>query len=289
MNLKNLKKFKGFTLVELIVVMAIFGIIMFAAMQLLLPVGNQFRSTAEYEGARASIDNTNRYITGTLRYADRVWVYYGKDYTNADQSIDDTTINNSVNDFADLYFKDNYDLQQMDINVLSFDNKNQAINLYTYTNTANSSTFNFVSKINPINDAINGDYSFKYYLGEYDYIDLNDGNGYKINKLSNNIANTTKVSVTIDIFKKYANGTTKALEQCSVVSFAPVNAQKTESIIRHRLDASNNWETDVSDGSYLCDSITGIDRFKSFVNLNSGVTPEFDDSFYIIYTLPSKY
>jgi prepilin-type N-terminal cleavage/methylation domain-containing protein len=283
------KKVKGFTLVELIVVVAIFSIIMGAALQLLIPVGEQFTSTAEYEGARAAIDNTNRYVTGTLRYADRVWVYYGKDYTNADQSIDDSTISSCVSDFSTTYFKNNYKIEATDINVLAFDNKNQEVKLYTYSNTAGSDVFNYVSTTNPLNEALDTDYSFKYYLGEYDYIDLNDGKGYTINPLSNTIANTSKVSVTIDVFKKYSNGTTKALEQCSVVSFAPVNAQKTESVIRYRLDGSGAKETDASDGAYLCDSINGIDRFRSFYNEVSGNTPEVDDSFFIVYTLPKKY
>ena len=43
------KQLKGFTLVELVVVMAIFSMIMFGAMQLMDPVSKIFQRTSNYE------------------------------------------------------------------------------------------------------------------------------------------------------------------------------------------------------------------------------------------------
>jgi prepilin-type N-terminal cleavage/methylation domain-containing protein len=59
MKLNFKKKIKGFTLIELIIVMAIFGAIMAAAVGLMSPVSKVFRNTAQYEQTRAAIDNTH--------------------------------------------------------------------------------------------------------------------------------------------------------------------------------------------------------------------------------------
>ena len=69
------KKLKGFTLIELIVVLAIFSMVMFGALALILPVSNQFRSTVRFENVRANLDNIRLYIEGSLRYADRAYLY----------------------------------------------------------------------------------------------------------------------------------------------------------------------------------------------------------------------
>lgn len=81
------KKLKGFTLIELIVVLAIFSMVMFGALALILPVSNQFRSTVRFENVRANLDNIRLYIEGSLRYADRVHVYTGANGMNVDDAV----------------------------------------------------------------------------------------------------------------------------------------------------------------------------------------------------------
>ena len=71
------KQLKGFTLVELVVVMAIFSMIMFGAMQLMDPVSKIFQRTSNYETSAATVDNVKRYIEGSIRYADFINVYEG--------------------------------------------------------------------------------------------------------------------------------------------------------------------------------------------------------------------
>lgn len=68
---------KGFTLIELIVVVAIFSMIMFGAMQLMDPVSKIFQRTSNYETSAATVDNVKRYIEGSIRYADFINVYEG--------------------------------------------------------------------------------------------------------------------------------------------------------------------------------------------------------------------
>ena len=94
------KMLKGFTLVELVVVMAIFSMIMFGALALILPVSNQFRSTVKFENVRSNLDNIRLYIEGSLRYADRVHIYTG---------TDGSSIGTAVDKFVDAYkFNGNY-------------------------------------------------------------------------------------------------------------------------------------------------------------------------------------
>jgi prepilin-type N-terminal cleavage/methylation domain-containing protein len=83
--LKNKAKLKGFTLVELIVVVAIFGLIMTAALSIMKPVGDLFVSTSKYETARANSDNVRQYIEENLKYADKFKTVVGTDSYPSDE------------------------------------------------------------------------------------------------------------------------------------------------------------------------------------------------------------
>lgn len=67
-----MKKLKAFTLVELIVVMAIFSMIAVGALALVKPSMELFGDTSEQEEVTACTDNIKRYIEDNLRYADRL-------------------------------------------------------------------------------------------------------------------------------------------------------------------------------------------------------------------------
>lgn len=70
-------KRKGFTLVELIIVVALFSIIMYSVIQLMNPVSKFFVRSSNFENTTACVDNMKRAIEGNLKYADRVRVYSG--------------------------------------------------------------------------------------------------------------------------------------------------------------------------------------------------------------------
>ncbi len=63
-------KVKGFTLIELIVVMAIFGIIMFGAMNLIRPVTKMMVQSDVYEGGNAAVTSISNYLEGELSTAE---------------------------------------------------------------------------------------------------------------------------------------------------------------------------------------------------------------------------
>ncbi|MBR3449057.1 MAG: type II secretion system protein [Oscillospiraceae bacterium] len=73
--MKMKQRLKGFTLVELVVVMALFSLIMFSVLQLLIPVSRFFVRSGNFESATACMDNMKIAIEGNLKYADRVRCY----------------------------------------------------------------------------------------------------------------------------------------------------------------------------------------------------------------------
>ena len=72
--MKLKKKVKGFTLIELIVVMALFGIIMFAAMSLMTPTGKIMNTTYSMEQKASTLLNAKDYLEQTFRYAEYIQI-----------------------------------------------------------------------------------------------------------------------------------------------------------------------------------------------------------------------
>ncbi len=135
--MKGKKNLKGFTLVELIVVMAVFGIIMLGAMQFLDPVNKMMKGASLQEANSATVDNIKRYFEGTLRYADAVYVHNGdlKYYDVSGAHIIDTSLPESarqqqaVEDFVNSCFTNRVDSSNDPIEgkvyVMKIDNDNQ--------------------------------------------------------------------------------------------------------------------------------------------------------------------
>lgn len=69
------KSFKAFTLIELIVVMAIFGIIMAGIMQMFQPINEVYASTSVVSSQRAAEQGIATYIAENVRYANHIGVY----------------------------------------------------------------------------------------------------------------------------------------------------------------------------------------------------------------------
>lgn len=70
--MKKKKSLKGFTLIELIVVIAVFGLILAAALSILGPVNNIYSTTYRYSDSVAIVDNVSMYIEDNLRYCNRM-------------------------------------------------------------------------------------------------------------------------------------------------------------------------------------------------------------------------
>ncbi|MGN0647171.1 MAG: type II secretion system protein J [Oscillospiraceae bacterium] len=137
------KRLSAFTLIETIIVMAIFSMIMFSVMQLMDPVSKYFVRGSNFENSTACLDNMRRCIEGNLMYADRIRAYAGFEpyiYTEGGVDVDgdgtdDITgvktssyapspvLKQQVSDFHTTYFKDRvcFDASGV-IYVICFDN-----------------------------------------------------------------------------------------------------------------------------------------------------------------------
>lgn len=78
---KTMKKIKrsrkGFTLIELIIVMAIFSIIMTLVMSFIDPVSKLMKKTSIRERTNSYVDNIGEYVDNSLRYAKFVQIHEG--------------------------------------------------------------------------------------------------------------------------------------------------------------------------------------------------------------------
>ncbi len=68
---------KGFTLIELIIVMAVFSILMVAVMSIISPLTKIVKRASLQQANNAAVDNIKRYMEGSIRYADCIEVYVG--------------------------------------------------------------------------------------------------------------------------------------------------------------------------------------------------------------------
>lgn len=72
--MKLRKKVKGFTLMELIVVMAIFSIVMFSALSLMTPTGKIMNTTYSMEQKASTLLNAKDYLEQTFHYAEYIQI-----------------------------------------------------------------------------------------------------------------------------------------------------------------------------------------------------------------------
>lgn len=69
------KKIRGFTLVELIIVMFIMTVLMAALMQLMKPIRSTYVDATYYEAQRTTQNGVVQYLTESLRYATNMGIY----------------------------------------------------------------------------------------------------------------------------------------------------------------------------------------------------------------------
>lgn len=131
-------KLKGFTLVELIVVMAIMSILMLAIMKMFQPIRNTYVDTTQYEAQRTAQNGVIQYITESVRYATDMGIYNDgvSSASNAvdnfaaayclDKNITDATGNAIIpyNDAGELLNIKNEIKKYADVIVIANDNGN---------------------------------------------------------------------------------------------------------------------------------------------------------------------
>lgn len=96
MNKLSKKTKKGFTLVELVIVMAVFGLLMVAVISIANPVSKIFKKAEFAEKSYSDSNNISLYIQNQLQYADNL-VIYTEDIEN--------DVDNMVKKFAEDYYE----------------------------------------------------------------------------------------------------------------------------------------------------------------------------------------
>lgn len=96
---------KGFTLVELIVVLAIFTILMAAVMSLIDPVSDIFKNTAVSEKTYAYANNIQTYLQSNLEYAESVVVATSDKIDQDGNGVDIGELNALVEQFRKNHFE----------------------------------------------------------------------------------------------------------------------------------------------------------------------------------------
>lgn len=90
------KKLKGFTLIELIIVLAIFSVILALVMSFIDPVSNLMKRASIKERTAAYVDNITEYVDNSIHYAKFMRVYEGG-YCE----INDSTNDHMLSDYSD--------------------------------------------------------------------------------------------------------------------------------------------------------------------------------------------
>lgn len=175
-------KVKGFTLIELIVVLATFSIIMFGALSLMNPVNKIFVTSSRTENISAASDNIRRYLELNLRYAECVAL------SNTAPSDEDLVrfVNQHYDGKLVLDENDNLVSASGSMYVIKIDNTNGGkISKTSYTYVAGDSKGEFTTDTSQaygttvtqvesrdweINKAFYDDYHFNISLGLYDLI-----------------------------------------------------------------------------------------------------------------------
>ncbi len=83
-----MKKIKGFTLIELIIVMAIFAILMAAIMRMFTPIRATYVDSTLYENQRTSQNGVVTYITESVRYATDLGMYTKNKVSTVSGAVD---------------------------------------------------------------------------------------------------------------------------------------------------------------------------------------------------------
>lgn len=161
------KNLKGMTLIELIVVMAIFSIIMLGAMQFFDPISRMMKRASVEDANSASIDNFKRYLENSLRYAECLEVCEGDLTDNNGNVIVGTTtesketifIKNFVkNHFTNMTVQGSEDPFKTRVRMLKIDNsKGGLVTEYEWDVTAGY-TYKIFDNKNPVMiDALDAD------------------------------------------------------------------------------------------------------------------------------------
>lgn len=267
-----MKKLKGFTLVELIVVLAIFSMIMAAVLSILQPVSDAYASTANYEHARASSDNVRTYVEDSLRYADRMKILINASSLSEAEGEASAMISGFKNaDGSDRIATGDTPVYIMELNNnTDSENRMGYVNVYQYTNGTSMTSSVFKS----INTNLYDQYGYNFKI-------CNDPSCPDPDCLGNFTEMNSQMQ--LEIFKY--NVKTSSYEDTTystTITFSMLNIRDRTEQFEIRYDADGNevvpGQAGYDDASIICP----VDKkcYQGIVDKGTG------NNIYFIYTLP---
>lgn len=139
------KNLKGFTLVELIIVMALMSILMLMVGLIMKPISQVFADTTAYTEDRYVMDGMAQYIDESLKYADKVWIHY--DYDS--QVVDGAFLENYMT--KDDYL--NIPIEKLQIIAIINDNSSGAFDTDDFMNNSGEQQMGRIYKSAYVNGA----------------------------------------------------------------------------------------------------------------------------------------
>ena len=180
--MKVSKKLKGFTLLELIIVIALFTIIMAAVMTLIDPVSKVMSKASIQEKNSSSVNVIKDYLEGSMKYSAFLTAYTGEFNGTVFNSKTIVDEEDAVEDFVDTYFDSridsNKDLAKGKVRVIEIDNTDggkiyESVYNFTAGDQINKpkvklqedSTGNPIHRTQAVNNNYYTDYSFYFDFG----------------------------------------------------------------------------------------------------------------------------
>lgn len=253
-----MKKLKGFTLVELIVVMAILAILMAAIMNMMKPIRATYVDSTYYERERNTQSGIAQYIGESIRYATNLGIYTD-DKTASGKTPSSV---NTVRDAIDQFITETGITDESKINVITIDNKTA----YAYNNS------NYYGRlVRTKAPGSTGAYTAKAAIADNTEARLALGSAYYG-------ANTYSINLT-------ATSTGVKIQVSSLLSDSlKKNTKKVDNDISiSDLTGKNLVTTEVET---VCYNITTVSIPGKFITDYAGSTTTAGKNTYIIFTLP---
>lgn len=293
--MKNMKKsLKGFTLVELIVVMAIFAVLMLGAISLVDPVSNIFKKISTTEKTYSYVNTIQNYLEDSLEYSENVWVYTSDTMeTDGTEGVSEVEIRDAVESFRKAYYEDivKYDGSSTSfvdgkIRVLCLENSNGGrISLREYNFSSNmtmdvkypdatllpapvqqlSETY-----FEAVDGRKEGGYSFKYALGTNELVYVERGI-VALKNDSENIAPTVRAS---DLSVSILTSQTQKMDYVTDTDFGYTTYEHPCQLTIANIPLMNiNYRTDTQPVSRMyrkstVDPSTGLKTYNPDVEIN---------------------
>lgn len=261
------KILKGFTLIELIVVMAVMSILMLGIMRMMDPIRTTYVDSTYYESQRSTQNGIATYIGESLRYATKLGIYTG---TSA------SDLSNAVSNFKS---KSGYEASvDGDINFIVIDNtteyiyRNEKVHGRVLRNKKGSETLTRMA----LGDAFYGPYNYSINLRasgisekHEDKVDPKKLTGYKCSGFNITVSSLLPSSLN----KVKAKG--QAVKTDEITSYECVTTEG-EAVCRNLTEPINGWSNVMVSGGSLKDNMYDLDSTKQGRNI------------YIVFTLPKK-